>query len=139
MFTIPWAALLGGMLLGLSAALLMLFSGKVAGISGIVAGAINPKKNESSWKVAFVIGMISSAFVIQPFGFSLPDVAEQNIFLVIAAGLCVGFGTRLGNGCTSGHGIVGVGRFSRRSIIATVIFVASAIMVVFIRQLLGVL
>jgi len=139
MFTIPWAALLGGMLLGLSAALLMLFSGKVAGISGIVAGVINPKKNESSWKVAFVIGMISSAFVIQPFGFSLPDVAEQNIFLVIAAGLCVGFGTRLGNGCTSGHGIVGVGRFSRRSIIATVIFVASAIMVVFIRQLLGVL
>ena len=139
MFTIPWAALLGGMLLGFSAALLMLFSGKVAGISGIVAGVINPKKNESSWKVAFVIGMISSAFVIQPFGFSLPDVAEQNIFLVIAAGLCVGFGTRLGNGCTSGHGIVGVGRFSRRSIIATVIFVASAIMVVFIRQLLGVL
>ena len=137
MFTIPWAALLGGMLLGLSAALLMLFSGKVAGISGIVAGVINPKKNESSWKVA--IGMISSAFVIQPFGVSLPDVAEQNIFLVIAAGLCVGFGTRLGNGCTSGHGIVGVGRFSRRSIIATVIFVASAIMVVFIRQLLGVL
>lgn len=139
MFTIPWAALLGGMLLGLSAALLMLFSGKVAGISGIVTGVINPKKNESSWKVAFVIGMILSAFVIQPFGFSLPDVAEQNMFLVIAAGLCVGFGTRLGNGCTSGHGIVGVGRFSRRSIIATVIFVASAIMVVFIRQLLGVL
>lgn len=139
MFIIPWTALLGGMLLGLSAALLMLFSGKIAGISGIVAGVINPKHNQVSWKVAFVVGMILSAFVIQTFGFSLPEVIDQNLFLVVIAGLCVGFGTRLGNGCTSGHGIVGVGRFSKRSIIATLIFLASGIIVVFIRQMLGVL
>lgn len=139
MFIVPWTALLGGMLLGLSAALLMLFSGKVAGISGIVAGVINPYNNQASWKIAFVVGMILSAFVIQPFGFSLPEVIDQNILLVVIAGVCVGFGTRLGNGCTSGHGIVGVGRFSKRSIIATLIFLASGIIVVFIRQVLGVL
>lgn len=136
-FTIPWTALLGGMLLGLSAALLMLFSGKVAGISGIVAGVINPQKEGASWKAAFFVGMVLSLFIIQPFGFSLPDVAGQNMLLVVIAGLCVGFGTRLGNGCTSGHGIVGVGRFSKRSIVATVVFIVSAMIVVFIRQTLG--
>jgi hypothetical protein len=138
-FTIPWASLFGGMLLGLSAILLMLFSGKVAGISGIIGGLFKSQKNESSWRAAFLTGMILSVVVVAPLGFSLPDVSDKNILVVLVAGLLVGFGTRLGNGCTSGHGIVGIGRFSKRSIYATCAFMASAIVVVFIRRSLGVL
>ena len=138
-FTIPWASLFGGMLLGLSAIVLMLFSGKVAGISGVVGGLLTPKKNETSWRGAFLVGIILSILVVAPFGFSLPDVSDNNIFAVILAGLFVGFGTRLGNGCTSGHGIVGMGRFSKRSIYATCAFMASAMLMVLIRRLLGVL
>lgn len=138
-FVIPWASLLGGMLLGLSAALLMLFSGKIAGISGVVGGLLNPQKHESSWRAAFITGMILSVLVVAPLGFSLADVSDKNILLVSFAGLLVGFGTRLGNGCTSGHGIIGMGRFSKRSIYATCAFMISAIVVVLIRRLLGVL
>ncbi|WP_019027451.1 YeeE/YedE family protein [Colwellia piezophila] len=136
-FTIPWQSLFGGMLLGLSAALLMLFSGKVAGISGIIGGLLSRQKHETSWRVAFVIGMILSVYVVSPLGFELPEIINNNIFLVALAGLLVGLGTRLGNGCTSGHGIVGMGRFSKRSIIATCIFMTTAIIVVLIRNLLG--
>ncbi|NQZ92414.1 MAG: YeeE/YedE family protein [Moritella sp.] len=138
-FTIPCASLFGGMLLGLSAIVLMQFSGKIAGISGIVSGLLTPKKNESSWRSAFLVGIILSILVVAPFGFSLPDVSDNNIYVVILAGLLVGFGTRLGNGCTSGHGIVGMGRFSKRSIYATCAFMASAMLMVLIRRLLGVL
>lgn len=138
-FTIPWASLFGGMLLGLSAIVLMLFSGKVAGISGVVGGLLTPKKNETSWRAAFLVGIILSILVVAPFGFSLPDVSDNNIFVVILAGLLVGFGTHLGNGCTSGHGIVGMGRLSKRSIYATCAFMASAMLMVLIRRLLGVL
>lgn len=138
-FTMPWASLFGGMLLGLSAALLMLFSGKIAGISGAVGGLLNPQKHESSWRAAFLTGMILSVLIVAPIGFALPDVSDKNILLVSVAGLLVGFGTRLGNGCTSGHGIIGMGRFSKRSIYATCAFMITAIVVVFIRRLLGVL
>ncbi|SQD78281.1 YeeE/YedE family protein [Moritella yayanosii] len=138
-FTIPWASLFGGMLLGLSAIVLMLFSGKVAGISGIIGGLLTPKKNETRWRGAFLVSMVLSILVVAPFGFSLPDVSDNNIFVVILAGLLVGFGSRLGNGCTSGHGIVGMGRFSKRSIYATCAFMASAMLMVLIRRLLGVL
>ena len=138
-FTIPWASLFGGMLLGLSAALLMLFSGKIAGISGAIGGLLNPQKHESSWRAAFLMGMILSVLVVTPLGFVLPDVNDKNILVVSLAGLLVGFGTRLGNGCTSGHGIIGLGRFSKRSIYATCAFMITAIVVVLIRRLLGVL
>ena len=138
-FTIPWASLFGGMLLGLSAALLMLFSGKVAGISGVIGGLLNPQKRESSWRAAFLAGMILSLLIVAPLGFALPDISDKNILLVSFAGLLVGFGTRIGNGCTSGHGIVGMGRFSKRSIYATLAFMVTAIAVVLIRRLLGAL
>lgn len=137
MFSIPWHALLGGMLLGLSAAILMLFSGKVAGISGIVNGLIQPKKGDTAWRAAFIITMILSAVFIAPFDINLPLVSTDSYLLIALAGLLVGVGTRLGNGCTSGHGIVGMGRFSMRSIIATVVFMLSAIVVVYFRQLFG--
>jgi len=138
-FTLPWTSFLGGMLIGLSAALLLLFSGKVAGISGVIAGLLNPKIQESSWRIVFIIGMIISVFFVTPFGYELPDVSDNNILLVALAGLLVGFGTRLGNGCTSGHGIVGMGRFSKRSIAATCLFMTAAIVVVLIRRFFGVL
>jgi len=133
----PWASLAGGVLLGLSAALLMLFSGKIAGISGAIGGLLSPQKHESSWRAAFLTGMALALFIVQPMGFSLPDVSNENILVVSLAGLLVGFGTRLGNGCTSGHGIIGMGRFSKRSIYATMTFMGAAILMVFIRRLLG--
>jgi hypothetical protein len=135
----PWSALAGGALLGLSASLLMLFTGKIAGISGIIGGLLNPQQHESSWRAAFLTGMVASFVLIAPFGFTLPDNSGSSIIVVSIAGLLVGFGTRLGNGCTSGHGIIGMGRFSKRSIFATIAFMASAIVVVFIRKQLGVL
>lgn len=138
-FSIPWESLFGGMLLGVSAVLLMLFSGKVAGISGIVGGLLSQKKHETSWRVAFILGMVCSVYVVSPLGFTLPDVSDNNILLVSLAGLLVGIGTRLGNGCTSGHGIVGMGRFSKRSIVATCVFMSSAIVVVLVRNLIGAL
>jgi len=135
----PWSALVGGGLLGLSAALLMLFTGKIAGISGIIGGLLNPQQHEASWRAAFLTGMILSFLLLDPFGFSFPDTTSSSIIVVSIAGLLVGFGTRLGNGCTSGHGIIGIGRFSKRSIVATLAFMASAMFVVFVRNQLGVL
>ncbi len=136
-FSIPWHALLGGMLLGLSAAILMLFSGKVAGISGIVNGLIQPKKGDTAWRAAFIVAMILGAIVIAPFNINLPLVSSDSYVLIALAGLLVGIGTRIGNGCTSGHGIVGMGRLSVRSIVATVVFMISAIVVVYFRQFFG--
>lgn len=136
---IPWNALFGGMLLGLSSAILMLFNGKIAGISGIVSGVINPKKNDYLWQSLFLIGMVISAYLVSPFGFLLPEIGDINLLLVVFGGLCVGFGTRLGNGCTSGHGIVGIGRLSVRSVIATIVFLSVGMIVVYIRQIIGVL
>jgi len=133
----PWTSLAGGALLGLSASLLMLFSGKIAGISGIIAGLLTPKKSEFSWRLAFLIGMLLSILFIAPLGFSLPEVSNEDLLTVAIAGLLVGFGTRLSNGCTSGHGIIGMGRFSKRSIIATMVFMLAAIATVFIRSLIG--
>jgi uncharacterized membrane protein YedE/YeeE len=133
----PWTSLFGGALLGLSAALLMLFSGKIAGISGVIGGLLTPQKHESSWRAAFLTGMVLSFLIVNPLGFELPDISNNNILIVSLAGLLVGFGTRLGNGCTSGHGIIGLGRFSKRSIYATAIFMVAAICTVYIRSLLG--
>ena len=134
----PWLSLFGGMLIGLSAVLLMLFSGKVAGISGTISGLFKWKKNDSGWRIFFVAGLMLSAFLLKPLGFSLPDISDSNIWLIAVAGFLVGFGSKLANGCTSGHGIVGMGRLSKRSIYATVIFMCCAILVVLIRRLIGV-
>jgi len=135
----PWSALAGGALLGLSASLLMLFTGKIAGISGIIGGLLKPQKGEFQWRLAFVLGMFSSAFILAPFAIELPELTSQPLIYIVIAGLLVGFGTRLGNGCTSGHGIIGMGRFSKRSIVATCIFMIVAAVVVLIRQQFGAL
>lgn len=135
----PWSALAGGALLGISACILMIFSGKIAGISGIVSGLLSPQKGEFRWRLAFVVGMLLSVFLLLPFSIELPEIASQPLIYIAFAGLLVGFGTRLGNGCTSGHGIIGMGRFSKRSIVATSVFMVAGAFVVLIRHKLGVL
>jgi len=132
----PWSSLAGGALLGCSAVILLLYSGKTAGISGIFSGLLMPKKGEFLWRFLFILGMIISFYLVTPFTLEIPNMNEPTLLYVIA-GLLVGFGTKMGNGCTSGHGIIGIGRLSKRSIIATLTFIATAAAIVFFRGLLG--
>lgn len=131
---IPWDSLLGGILLGVSATLLLLFNGKIAGISGVVNGLFSPKKGDYSWRILFFAGMVvGGLFSVYLIGIELPDTEGISLLNFVAAGLLVGIGTRIGNGCTSGHGICGIGRLSTRSIVATCVFMAVAAITVFIR------
>jgi uncharacterized membrane protein YedE/YeeE len=122
----PLASLLGGILIGLAASMMLLFNGKIAGISGIVAGLLRPAGHQTLWRVLFVTGLVTGGLVlrfVQPaaYAFTIPRTTAA----LVAAGLLVGFGTRLGNGCTSGHGVCGISRLSARSIAATVVFIAT--------------
>lgn len=128
----PWSALAGGALLGASAVILLLFAGKIAGISGIFSGLLRPRKKDFLWRLLFVAGMMGSFFILSP-TLSSSWLIAPSIGLYIIAGLLVGIGTRVGNGCTSGHGIIGIARLSKRSILATCIFISSAIVVVLFR------
>ncbi|EGR1577444.1 YeeE/YedE family protein [Vibrio parahaemolyticus] len=131
---IPWESLFGGILLGISATILLLVNGKIAGISGIMNGIMSPKKGEYSWRLLFAVGMIAGGLIsVLMLGVAVPSTANLSLGMVIAAGLLVGIGTRLGNGCTSGHGICGMGRLSKRSIVATCVFMAVAGLTVFVR------
>ncbi|MBD1576608.1 MULTISPECIES: YeeE/YedE family protein [Vibrio] len=135
---IPWFSLAGGLLLGVSATLLMLFNGKVAGISGIVGGLFNRQQVDKLWRVLFVLGLIGGGAIANAFsssaGFSgIPQQYVTSLLLMLVAGFVVGIGTKLGNGCTSGHGICGMGRFSIRSIVATCVFMLVAAVTVFVR------
>ncbi|EIO4561276.1 YeeE/YedE family protein [Vibrio parahaemolyticus] len=131
---IPWESLFGGILLGISATILLLVNGKIAGISGIMNGIMSPKKGDYSWRLLFAVGMIAGGLIsVLMLGVAVSSTANLSLGMVIAAGLLVGIGTRLGNGCTSGHGICGMGRLSKRSIVATCVFMAVAGLTVFIR------
>ena len=131
---IPWESLFGGILLGISATILLLVNGKIAGISGIMNGIMSPKKGDYSWRLLFAVGMIAGGLIsVLMLGIAVPSTANLSLGMVIAAGLLVGIGTRLGNGCTSGHGICGMGRLSKRSILATCVFMAVAGLTVFVR------
>ncbi|HFQ5039290.1 TPA: YeeE/YedE family protein [Vibrio vulnificus] len=133
-FVVPWESLAGGILLGISALTMLLVNGKVAGISGILTGLLTPKSRDFAWRLMFVVGMVSVGVLAVTFGAASASVAlPTSGVLIAAAGLLVGIGTRLGNGCTSGHGICGIGRLSKRSIVATAIFMAVAAMTVFVR------
>ena len=138
----PLESLLGGMLLGISASLLLLFNGKIAGISGILAGlwAKNAPLNERAWRWLFVLGMVAGGWFATVFWQdslflqnTLPQSFSSSTLTLIAAGLLVGVGTKMGNGCTSGHGICGIGRLSVRSVVATVTFMAVAAVTVYFR------
>lgn len=136
----PLSALLGGSLIGLSAVLLLWFNGRIAGISSIMSGLITTSGANRSWRICFLVGLMLGAALWQaasPVSFTI----RQNypIGLIIGGGFLVGFGTRLGSGCTSGHGICGIAMLSTRSIVATLTFMTSGILTVYlIRQVLQV-
>ncbi|EGR4454731.1 YeeE/YedE family protein [Vibrio cholerae] len=133
-FSIPWDSLIGGMLLGISATLMLLMNGKIAGISGILTGLLTPKSRDFAWRLLFVVGMISGGVIGgKLLGHDVPTDFGVSGIVLATAGLLVGVGTRLANGCTSGHGICGIGRFSKRSIVATCMFMVVAAITVFVR------
>ncbi|MBD2858994.1 YeeE/YedE family protein [Spongiibacter sp. KMU-158] len=135
----PVAALGGGVLIGLSALLLMWSVGRIAGISGIVFGAVSNGGEERNWRLFFIGGLFIGSLIAAWLSGALSGVTPvASTPMMIAAGLIVGFGTRMGSGCTSGHGVCGISRFSLRSVVATVTFMASGFITVFvIRHLLG--
>lgn len=130
----PYSALAGGALIGLAASVLLAFNGRVAGITGIVSGVLMPIRGDVIWRMTFLVGLMIGGLGMQAF---LPEKvgdAVRSLPVVAAAGLVVGAGTRLGNGCTSGHGVCGISRLSPRSMVATLIFMATgAITVVAVR------
>jgi uncharacterized membrane protein YedE/YeeE len=134
----PWSALAGGGLIGISVALLILLNGRIAGITGIVGGLFKLVKGDAAWRIAFTFGLIIAPIIWLLFG-KLPEITiDANYGLLVVAGLIVGFGARLGSGCTSGHGVCGISRLSPRSIVATLVFMGTGILTVFIaRHLLG--
>jgi uncharacterized membrane protein YedE/YeeE len=135
----PYSAFLGGSLIGLSAALLMYFNGRIAGISGMIAGVFDFKNSENHWRLFFLVGLILTAVIFNVFASHEPAIYSRSTLLMIVSGILVGFGTRMGNGCTSGHAVCGMARLSTRSIVATLIFMGVAILTVFItRHLLGI-
>ena len=127
----PVSAPIGGGLIGLSAVLLMLLIGRVAGISGIFGGCLSLGINDKGWRIAFIAGLMLAPLIAGWIGYAMPSPQMPASWaVVIAAGLLVGFGTRLGGGCTSGHGICGIARLSGRSMTATAIFMFMAVVVV---------
>jgi uncharacterized membrane protein YedE/YeeE len=135
----PTLALLSGLLIGIASVLLMVLIGRIAGISGILGGALAISAHDKMWGLAFIAGLIVAPVLMSLLGHPLPEPQMPASWVeVVAAGLLVGFGARLGGGCTSGHGVCGIARLSARSIAATAIFMASAIVVVaIIRHGLG--
>ncbi|TCT31477.1 hypothetical protein EC835_1074 [Providencia alcalifaciens] len=126
----PGSAPIGGVLIGLAVAILLIFNGRIAGISGILAGVLKPTKGDTAWKLAFIVGILVAPLLFITFVYTPEVTIATSTPLLIAAGLLVGFGTRLGSGCTSGHGICGMARFSRRSMVAVVIFMLVAFITV---------
>ena len=135
----PVSGLIGGMLIGLAAVLLLALNGRIAGISGIVGGALGGWGREALWRPAFIAGLIAGPFLVGLATGAMPALEMQaDGPVLIAAGLLVGLGTRLGSGCTSGHGVCGIARGAARSITATVTFMAAAFATVFVvRHLAG--
>ncbi|MBT0421008.1 YeeE/YedE family protein [Morganella morganii] len=125
----PVSAALGGLMIGIAVAVLLLFNGRIAGISGIFA---NMFTKQSGWRIAFIAGLAGAPWVYRLFAGQPDVVIAADYPLLIAAGLLVGFGTRLGNGCTSGHGICGMARLSKRSFAAVAVFMVSAFLTVWL-------
>jgi len=124
----PFAGLAGGLLIGSSVVLLLLTLGRIAGISGIAAGAMTQRGIERYWRLAFLIGVVLSAVLYMVFVGDLQVQTQMSSAWLVVAGLLVGFGTRLGSGCTSGHGVAGLSRLSPRSIVATLTFMGAAVL-----------
>ncbi|RJG19170.1 YeeE/YedE family protein [Massilia cavernae] len=134
----PLTALAGGAIIGLAAGAFILLNGRIAGVSGIAGGLLSAAKGDTGWRIAFLAGLVGSPLAWQLFA-PLPEVrVEAGTGTLIAAGLLVGLGTRYGAGCTSGHGVCGLSRFSPRSLAATAAFMAAGFAIVFVvRHLIG--
>ncbi|BFN14305.1 MULTISPECIES: YeeE/YedE family protein [Marinobacter] len=135
----PGAALTGGLLIGLAAASFLLLNGRIAGISGILGGLLVPARRDILWRVAFLAGLVGTPSLWLLFSELPPIQVDAGYPALIVAGLLVGIGTRYGSGCTSGHGVCGLSRLSPRSLVATLSFMATGFLTVFvIRHLMGV-
>lgn len=129
----PVSALLGGILIGLAALLLLWLQGRIAGISGILAGLIGGATGDRLWRLEFVLGlMVGGACGFGLLSLPTPELADVSVPLLLSSGFLVGFGAKLGNGCTSGHGICGIGRLSLRSIVATLSFMLAGMLTVYV-------
>ena len=134
----PWSAVVGGVLIGIAAAMFALLNGRIAGISGILAGLMKPVRGDVGWRAAFILGLVGAPLVYALFAVvPQPDIEAGN-GAVLMAGLLVGIGTCYGSGCTSGHGVCGIARLSRRSLVATAMFMLAGFVTVFVtRHLFG--
>ncbi|MDN2670170.1 YeeE/YedE family protein [Janthinobacterium sp. SUN026] len=128
----PWASLAGGMLIGLAAALLILFNGRIAGISGIVGGLLRPRRGDLGWRIAFLAGLVGTPLLYSLWQVLPPVQIDAGTPALIVAGLLVGVGVRYGAGCTSGHGVCGLSRLSPRSLAATIAFMAAGFLTVYL-------
>jgi uncharacterized protein len=128
----PWTSLAGGMLIGAAAAMLVLLSGRIAGISGIIGGLISLKRGDVAWRLAFIGGLLVAPLAM--IFFTVNPRIDAGLGTLALAGLLVGLGTRYGSGCTSGHGVCGLSRLSPRSLVATGAFMAAGIATVFITR-----
>lgn len=133
----PISALLGGALIGAGAVLLLLLNGRIAGISGIASQLLQKPNSDWWWRLAFVAGLLIAPLLLTSTAIELVPLPERSNLLIIIAGLLVGFGTKIGSGCTSGHGICGMARLSKRSIIATLVFMGAAIVVVALSNIIA--
>ncbi len=130
----PWTALTGGILLGIASAAFILLNGRVLGISGIVGGLLAPRRGDIGWRLSFLLGLLlaPTALTLLAPGLIRAPRIDAGALTLIAAGLLVGFGTRYGSGCTSGHGVCGLSRLSPRSLVATLAFMAAGFATVFV-------
>jgi uncharacterized protein len=130
----PWTALTGGILLGIASAAFILLNGRVLGISGIVGGLLAPRRGDIGWRLSFLLGLLlaPTALTLWAPGLIRAPRIDAGTLTLIAAGLLVGFGTRYGSGCTSGHGVCGLSRLAPRSLVATLAFMAAGFATVFV-------
>ena len=133
-----WMPLAGGLLIGLAVTILLYFNGRIAGVSGILGGLLKPTKGDIGWRAAFISGLMISSFIYM-IASPLPvPTIDADITTLIIAGVMVGFGTRYGSGCTSGHGVCGLSRGSPRSFVATISFMGAGVLTVyFVKHLIG--
>ena len=128
----PVSALVGGIMIGLAAAAFALLNGRIAGVSGILGGLIRPAPGDAAWRAAFVAGLVLAPWAYAAVARLPESTIEATYPVVVIAGLLVGIGTRYGSGCTSGHGVCGIARLSRRSLVATACFMAAGFATVFV-------
>jgi uncharacterized membrane protein YedE/YeeE len=133
----PWASLTGGIILGLASAIFILVNGRILGISGILGGLFPPKVGDTTWRIAFMLGLFAAPAVfhaVVPVHYITAPRIEASDFLVVTAGLLVGIGTRYASGCTSGHGVCGLSRLSPRSLVATASFMGAGFITVYVMR-----